>query len=217
MTQTRPAGDCTTAPLPNFRRVLVADQAATVLFALDGGAIGAAAGLDVFGVVVVACVSALGGGAIRDLLTGHVPPAAVHDLRYLTLSLLGGLVAIASYRTAFDVAWEPVVALDAAGLALFAVVGALMTLDRGLSVVSAALIGTITAVGGGVMRDIIINRVPVALNADVYATAALLAATMTAVGVSRGYRRSTVAVVAGLTCFTLRMTTHHFGWSLPTL
>lgn len=193
-----------------------ADLAATALFALEGAVVGAASGLDVFGVLVVACVSALGGGTLRDLLIGAVPTASVDDVRYVTVSLLGGLTAFATYRLAFDTSSEPVVLLDAAGLSLFAVVGATKAHDFSLPAFSAALIGTVTAVGGGVMRDLLVGRVPSVLREDVYATAALLGAGIVAAGLARGLDRTRVAVLGGIACFALRVLAHRYGWNLPT-
>lgn len=193
-----------------------ADLAATALFAFEGAVIAAGAGLDVFGVLVVACVSALGGGTVRDLLIGAVPTASVSDVRYVTVSIVGGVIAFLTFRGVANNELVALVTLDAAGLALFAVVGATKAMDRNLPVLSAALVGTVTAVGGGMMRDVLVGRVPVVLREDVYATSALLGALVVAVGLSRGADRTRVAVAGGICCFALRMVSHHYGWSLPT-
>ncbi|MEZ5239799.1 MAG: TRIC cation channel family protein [Microthrixaceae bacterium] len=144
-------------------RVTTADLAATALFALEGAAVGVAAELDLFGVLVVACVSALGGGTLRDLLIGAVPTASVRDVRYVVVSVLGGAVTFLFFSSGLDAASEVLVLLDSAGLALFAVVGATKAHDFGLPALSAALVGTVTAVGGGAMRDVLVDRVPLVL------------------------------------------------------
>lgn len=196
--------------------VTTADLAATALFALEGAAVGVAAELDLFGVLVVACVSALGGGTLRDLLIGAVPTASVRDVRYVVVSVLGGAVTFLFFSSGLDAASEVLVLLDSAGLALFAVVGATKAHDFGLPALSAALVGTVTAVGGGAMRDVLVDRVPLVLREDVYATAALLGAAIVAWGLARGHDRGRVAVVGGFACFVLRMVAQHYGWSLPT-
>ncbi len=212
-------GDTTTAnhgTLLRSRGITAADLAATALFGFEGAAVGAAADLDVFGILVVACVSALGGGTIRDLLIGDVPTASVSDVRYVIVSTIGGALAFGTHRLFFAYEWESVVVLDAAGLALFAVVGAVKAIDSRLPALSAALVGTVTAVGGGVMRDLLVDRVPIVLREDVYATVALLGAAIVAFGLARGLDRTRVAVVGGLACFVLRLAAYHFGWNLPT-
>lgn len=198
------------------RGITLADLAATALFAMEGAAVGAAADLDLFGILVVACVSALGGGTLRDLLIGDVPTASVNDVRYVIVATMGGLIAFLTYRAVMVNGWQIVVTLDAAGLALFAVVGSTKASDTGLHAVSAALVGTITAVGGGVMRDLLVGRVPLVLREDVYATAALLGSAIVAVGLSLGLNRKRVAIAGGLACFALRMMAHRYGWNLPT-
>lgn len=196
--------------------ITVADLAATTLFAFEGAAVATLVDLDLFGVLVVACVSALGGGTLRDLLIGDVPTASVNDVRYVIVSTVGGVVAFAIYRAGLDADSQLLVVLDAAGLALFAVVGATKASDRGLPVLSVALVGTVTAVGGGMMRDLLVDRVPLVLREDVYATAALLGAAIVAVGLSRGMDRTRVAALGGVACFVLRLVAHHYGWNLPT-
>ncbi len=204
-------------PRSTHRGLTASDLAATALFAFEGAAIAAGARLDLFGVLVVACVSALGGGTARDLLIGDVPTASVRDVRYVVVSTIGGVLAFGTYRAVIHDDLQFLVVLDAAGLSLFAVVGAMKAFDRKLPVLSAALVGTVTAVGGGVMRDLLIGRVPVVLREDVYATAALIGALIVAVGLSRGHDRTHVAIVGGLACFIVRILAHHYGWNLPTV
>ena len=204
------------SPRSRITGLTASDLAATALFAFEGAVIASGARLDLFGVLVVACVSALGGGTARDLLIGDVPTASVRDVRYVVVSTIGGLLAFGAYRAVVHNEWELLVVLDAAGLALFAVVGAMKAFDRHLPVLSAALVGTVTAVGGRMMRDLLIDRVPVVLRDDVYATAALAGSLIVAVGLSRGHDRTRVAIAGGLACFILRILAHHFGWNLPT-
>lgn len=198
------------------RGITLGDLAATALFAMEGAAVGAAYDLDLFGILVVACVSALGGGTLRDLLIGDVPTASVDDVRYVIVATIGGLIAFVTYRAVAVSSWQIIVTLDAAGLALFAVVGTTKASDSGLHAISAALVGTVTAVGGGVMRDLLVGRTPLVLREDVYATAALLGSVIVAVGLSLGIDRKRTAIAGGLACFALRMLAHHYGWNLPT-
>ena len=140
--------------------MIVADLVATFLFALQGGATAAAAGLDVFGILVVAFVVALGGGVVRDVLIGDVPPAAFRSTIYPVVAFVGGAAAALLYGVVREIPPLTLGSLDAAGLALFAVVGAAKAPDHGMNPLLAALLGTLSAVGGGVPRDILLGHVP---------------------------------------------------------
>jgi uncharacterized membrane protein YeiH len=134
---------------------------------------GIEARLDLFGVLVLSFVTALGGGIVRDLLIGAAPPAAIRDWRYATIAFSGGALAFLLYQVVRQVPHPVLMALDAAGLALFAVAGTAKALDFHLNALSVALMGTITGAGGGVVRDIFLVQVPAVLQVEIYATAAL--------------------------------------------
>ncbi|MFT8420239.1 MAG: TRIC cation channel family protein, partial [Gluconacetobacter sp.] len=157
--------------------VLVADLTGTLVFAAEGAMVASARHLDLFGIMVLACVVALGGGMIRDVLIGAVPPSAIRDWRYPALAFLTGLMVFLLPPALRLAPGGSVLAiLDAAGLSLFAVAGAEKALSRGVGALGAALMGMVTAVGGGVMRDLLLARVPLILVSDIYATAALAGA-----------------------------------------
>jgi uncharacterized membrane protein YeiH len=200
----------------NDRKLLRAvDLAATLLFAVEGAAVGGAAHLDIFGVVVVACVSALGGGVIRDLLIGATPPAALTDPFYIPLAVAAGLATFVFYQPVGQIPAWLLTGLDAAGLGLFCTAGALKATDYGLRAVSAAFMGTLTAVGGGALRDVILNRIPAVLRVDVYAVAALLGATIVVIGVQRHLPKTPVVLAGGIACFALRVLAAWQHWQLP--
>ena len=150
---------------------LVLDVVGVFVFALSGALLGVRQGLDLFGVLVLAWVAGLGGGIIRDLFLGITPPVAVSDWRLLAAAVLAGLIVFLLHGTwqdvaarAPDVRWHRVPyavrLLDAAGLALFAVSGALVSLSADAGALASILIGGITAIGGGLLRDILAGRVP---------------------------------------------------------
>lgn len=195
----------------------VADLSATLLFALEGGLVGIAVGLDPVGILVVCFVSALGGGLIRDVLTNALPPAAVRDWHYAVIVIAAALLVWTGHALLLHVPVSLVVALDAAGLALAAIAGTEKALDRGIHALPAVFLGTVSGVGGGMIRDIIINRVPRVLHTDVYASAACLAALIVVLGRLAGWPARMTAVAAGVACFTLRLLAYHFGWALPHL
>ncbi|MFC6645354.1 trimeric intracellular cation channel family protein [Granulicella cerasi] len=205
-------------PFKRFRPtqvLLVFDLLATLLVALEGSSAGVLAHLDFFGVLVIAFISALGGGIVRDLLIGATPPNAIRDWRYGAIALLGGGITLISFQTVQTVPHHLLVTLDAAGLALFAVAGADKAIEYGVSPLSAVLMGATTGCGGGVIRDLLLNRIPAILHSDVYATAALAGAIVTVVSLRFRLPRGWAMAAGAVICFTLRMMAVTFGWSLP--
>jgi uncharacterized membrane protein YeiH len=210
--------------------LVVLDLLGTFVFALSGAAAGVRRQLDLFGVLVVAFAAANAGGITRDLLIGAIPPAGISDWRYITVSALAGLLAFAwtwfrapSTFAARIAAWPRIVdrlthfglVLDAAGLSLFAVSGALKALAYHLAPVAAILLGVMTGVGGGALRDLLVTEVPTVLRAELYAVAALAGAVVVVVGRQLGVATPIVGVTGALLCFTLRILAIRRGWRLP--
>jgi uncharacterized membrane protein YeiH len=195
--------------------VLVADLAGTAVFAAEGAITAMQSGLDLLGVMVLSFVVALGGGVIRDLLIGATPPNAVRDWRYPALAFLTGLLTFIFHAEARNLSAPLLMALDAAGLALFAVAGAQKALSYGIGSFISTLMGTITGVGGGVVRDILLARVPMVLVADIYASAAFVGGVVLVVGRRFGLSPMAAALLSGVACFTLRVASVTYGWQLP--
>src|SRR4051812_19497871 len=161
--------------------VLVIDIVGTFVFALSGAAAGIKRELDLLGVLVLSFAAATAGGVARDVLIGAVPPAALSDWRYLATALIAGSITFSWYRLV-ERLQNPVLFFDALGLALFAVSGAQKALAFGLSPIMAALLGMLTGIGGGMLRDILLSEVPAVLRSDLYAVAALAGAAVVVVG-----------------------------------
>jgi uncharacterized membrane protein YeiH len=147
-------------PPKTERLLLVVDLAGTFVFAIEGASAAIRSGLDLFGVLVLSFVTALVGGVIRDLLIGAVPPQAIRDWRYAATAFIAGAATFLLYRLVQQIPPSALIALDAAGLALFAVAGAEKALDYEINPFIAMLMGTITGVGGGTVRDILLAQVP---------------------------------------------------------
>lgn len=195
--------------------LLSLDLAGTFAFAL-GGALAAirAARLDVFGVLTLGMVTALGGGIVRDILIGALPPATFSDWRYLLTAALGSLVAfLFAWRLEAD-SW-PVITFDAMGLSLFAVTGATKALTFGVGPAQAILLGVITAVGGGTLRDALLGRVAVVLTSGLYAIPAMLAATVVVAADRFGVYGLPAALWAAAVCFAIRMVGVRLGLNAP--
>lgn len=194
--------------------VLVLDIAGTFAFGLSGAAAGIRRRLDLFGVLVLSFAAATAGGLARDLVIGAVPPVAISDLRYLLVALVAGLAVFSAHRVVRRFR-HIVVLLDAAGLALFAVTGAQKALAYNINPVAAALLGVLTGIGGGIMRDILVSKVPGVLRGEIYAVAALAGAGVVVIGDRLGLPAVWVAAAAMLLCFTLRLVAIRRRWQLP--
>src|SRR3954449_2537947 len=151
------------------------DLGGTFVFALSGATIAVKHRLDLFGVLVLSFAAGNSGGIARDVMMGAVPPAAMSDWRYVAVSILAGLLMFFWHR-AISRLRSPVMVFDAAGLALFAVSGASKALAFHAGPVAAVLLGMLTAVGGGIVRDVLVREIPAVLQTELYAVAALLGA-----------------------------------------
>jgi uncharacterized membrane protein YeiH len=194
--------------------VLALDLFGTFVFALSGAMAGVRHRLDLFGVLVLSFAAATAGGITRDLLIGAVPPASIADWRYIVVPLLAGLATFWWHPTVRR--WQsPVLVFDAAGLGLFAVAGALKALAYQLNPLAAVLLGVVTAIGGGVVRDVLVAEVPTVLHAELYAVAALAGAAVAVGGQLLRLPSTPLAIVGAVLCFGLRLLAIRRGWGLP--
>ncbi len=194
--------------------LLALDLIGTFVFALSGAASGVKSKLDVFGLAVLAFVAGNAGGVTRDLLIGAVPPAAINDWRYVAVSLLAAAVTFAWYPGVRRLG-PIVLLLDAAGLGLFAVAGTQKALAFGVNPLASALLGMLTGIGGGVLRDLLVNEIPVVLRADFYALAALAGAGVVVGGHLLHWPPTATTITGALLCFGIRLLAIRRGWNLP--
>jgi uncharacterized membrane protein YeiH len=148
------------------------------------------------------------------VLIGAVPPAAIANWSYVGISILAGLVVFFWYPVIARLN-NPVLWFDAVGLAFFAVAGTQKALVHGMNPAMAALLGMLTGIGGGMLRDILITDIPVVLRADLYALAPLAAAIVVAVGHMLHISPIATTIIGGLICFALRYMAIRHGWHLP--
>ena len=194
--------------------VLVLDLCGTFVFALSGAMVGIRQRFDVFGVLVLSFAAANFGGIIRDLLIGAVPPPGISDWRYIAVPVLAGL-AMFLWGPSLN-RWRNFVQIfDAGGLALFAVSGAQKALDFHLGPVTAMLLGMLTGIGGGMVRDMLAAEVPSVLRGDVYALAALAGAAVVVVGRVLHLPGTAVTLAGAALCFAIRFVAIQRGWQLP--
>jgi uncharacterized membrane protein YeiH len=190
------------------------DLAGTFAFAISGAVAARQKKLDLFGIIAIAYMVACGGGIVRDLCIGAIPPAGLADWRYLALALIASLLVIAAYPLMQRLA-HPVQMFDALGLSFFAVFGAHKALEYGHEVQVAIVLGVVSAVGGGAMRDIVLNRTPLILRKEIYASAALVGALSQVAGERLQLSMEGVPWFGIVACFLLRYLSMRYYWNLP--
>ncbi len=195
--------------------LLALDLVGVFAFALNGGLVAIrTTRVDLVGVVSLAMITALGGGILRDLLLDDLPPETFTDWRYLAIASGAGLLAffvsprLAKFTTMIG-------ALDAAGLGLFAVTGAIKALELGVGSPQAIILGALTGVGGGTVRDVLLGQVPSVLRSGLYAIPALIAAGVTVVGWQAGIAGLATGITAAVICFVVRMIGIRYDLNAP--
>src|SRR3982750_1890786 len=194
--------------------LVVFDLGGTFVFALSGATAAVKHRLDLFGVLVLSFAAGNSGGIARDVMIGAVPPAAISDWRYVAVSILAGLITFYWYRIINRLS-SPVLVFDAAGLALFAVSGAGKALAFDIGPLGAMLLGMLTGIGGGIVRDVLVREIPTVLRTELYAVAALIGAAVVVIGRMLNLSPSAAAITGAAVCFVLRFMAMRRGWHLP--
>jgi uncharacterized membrane protein YeiH len=194
--------------------LIVVDLIGTAAFALSGALVGVRRKLDLFGVLVLSFVAATAGGIARDVLIGAVPPEAIRNWRYIAVAFVAGVATFLWYPV-INRLHDAVLVFDAAGLALFAVSGTEKALAYGLNPLMAALLGMLTGIGGGMVRDILSAQIPVVLHSDVYAIAGLAGAAVVVIGHTVHLPATATTLTGASLCFFLRLTAMRRHWRIP--
>lgn len=194
--------------------LVVFDLTGIFVFAISGALVAVRKELDLFGVLVLAGTTGLGGGFLRDVLIDATPPAALVDWRYLLVPAAAGLITFVHHPALGRL--EPYVnVFDAFGLSLFCVTGAIKAMEYGLGPAPAALMGMVTGIGGGIARDMLAGRVPVIFRGELYATPALAGAAVAATLHQLEQPIGVVAVSGGALCLIWRLLALRRNWQAP--
>jgi uncharacterized membrane protein YeiH len=199
---------------PSVLLIRALDLIGTLVFAMSGAARGVQRSMDLFGVLVLAFVTAVSGGITRDILIGAVPPESIASWNNLALAVLGGLLVFLFARL-FDRLQHPVLLFDAIGLGLFAVAGTQKALDYGVNWPMAAILGMVSGIGGGIMRDVLTAQMPNVFLSDIYAVAALAGSLVVVGGDAIGLPPVAVGWAGVALCVFLRLMALYRGWRLP--
>jgi uncharacterized membrane protein YeiH len=195
--------------------LLAFDLAGTFVFAVNGAITGLkAARLDIVGMVTLGMVTALGGGIVRDVLIGALPPATFRYWPYLAIAAGGALIAFFFSRMLRRFIL-PIELLDAVGLSVFCVTGATKSLEYGLGAAPAVILGAVTGAGGGTIRDVLVRRVPTVLTSGLYAIPALVGAAIAVTAVRTGVYGVPAALGAALACFLIRAAGIRYNLNAP--
>ena len=194
--------------------LVVLDLVGIFVFAISGALVAVRKGFDLFAVLVLAGVTGLGGGFLRDVLIDATPPAALADWRYLLVPVAAGAITF-GFHPAVGRMERVVNVFDAFGLALFCVTGALKATAFGLGPLPAALMGMVTATGGGMARDVLAGRVPIVFRGELYATPALAGALIAVLGERWDQPMGVVVPLAAATCLMWRLLAMWRGWQAP--
>jgi uncharacterized membrane protein YeiH len=186
----------------------------TFVFALSGGLLGVQKKFDLFGVLFLSFVVAVAGGILRDLLIGAVPPVAIREAHYFLIAVVGGAATFFWYPKVSS-RQRQIQLLDMVGLALFAVTGAQKAIDYGINPLMAAILGMLTGIGGGMVRDVLAGEVPFVLRSDLYAIAALAAGAVVAAGHVIGAPPLYAMLLGAAVCILLRLMAIYRGWRAP--
>jgi len=186
----------------------------TFAFVLSGAILAVRKQMDLFGVLVLSVATGLGGGIMRDIILGHTPPATLTDWRYLAAAGLAGLLVFVWYSRVIHHG-RFIIAFDAVGLSIFTVTGTTIAISAGLSPAPAVLLGMLTGVGGGVLRDVLGAEVPLIFRSEIYAVASILGAVIIILASQTGLSGIPAETIAAIATFGLRMISVRKGWRIP--
>lgn len=183
-------------------------------FALSGALVGVRKNLDLLGVIVVGTATGIGGGIIRDLIIGVHPPVSFTHWPYWSAAVFGSL-GVFFFHPRLQKIRRLEIVFDAFGLGIFSAYGAAVAAASGLDPVTSVFVGTVTAIGGGIVRDVLVNDVPGLLTRELYAVSALLGATIATVITVFTGALIWASVTGGIAATALRLASYSRGWHLP--
>ncbi|HEY5673529.1 MAG TPA: trimeric intracellular cation channel family protein [Malonomonas sp.] len=190
------------------------DLIGTAAFAASGAIAGIRRGMDLFGVLVLGMVTAIGGGTLRDLLLGDLPPFCLQNEIYLWLPVSVALLVFFSHRLLQKLE-NPLLYFDAIGLGTFVVIGTSKALSLGTGPFGAVLMGIMTGTAGGVIRDVLCNEIPLIMRREIYASACLLGGTLLVLLRYFNAPHELSLLLAAGSVILLRLLAIHYNWSLP--
>ena len=194
----------------------IADIVGIAAFALSGFWVAVEEKLDLLGVFIASFLTALGGGIIRDVIVGRLPYSFIHSIPSLLVILVILIAFLLRLKDNKDFQNRSIFILsDSMGLVSFSISGALVGLESGLEFFGVILLSLITAVGGGVLRDILLNRVPLILKSDIYGSIAIITGSIIYIFDLFNLLNNFIIISVFILSLLLRLTAYYKNWHLP--
>ena len=190
------------------------DLTGTAAFAISGAIAGVRKDSDIYGVIVLGCVTAVGGGTLRDILVGRIPPFIFQDYNYLTLSILAS-ITVFFFHKFFEQRYDILLIMDALGLGVFTIIGLSIGLDYKIGYLGAIMMGVMTGTAGGMIRDVLLGEIPLVLQKTVYASACLAGGILFIILFKIGLDKNINLFISATTVFVIRMLAIKLNWNLP--
>jgi len=195
--------------------ILVLDLFGTMAFAVTGAFKAIEHKADIVGIIILATITGVAGGTIRDIVIGHFPPHSISDPNYVIITVVTGIAIFFLYPK-MQKHWDLFLKFDALGLGVFTAIGATFAYQEfGMNFLAMALAGMVTAVGGGILRDMFVNEIPMVFVKELYASASFLGVVIFYLLLSTGFKLETVAIVSIIVTTILRLVAMKYNWNLP--
>lgn len=191
------------------------DMFGTAVFAISGVLLASKLRMDPFGIIVLATVTAIGGGTIRDMAIGASPVFWIHQTEYIWVIIITCLLALLLIRHPRRLPWYVLPVFDALGLAVFVAIGVDKSLNYGASPMVAVIMGVITGCGGGIIRDVLAREVPMIFRTEIYATACILGGTVHTLLIAANFSVDMASMIGIMTTLLIRLAAIKWHLSLP--
>ncbi len=195
--------------------IYLLDLFGTAVFAISGVLLAAKHKFDPFGMIVLASVTAIGGGTIRDMALGATPVFWIHNTLYIWIILLSCCLSLLLIRKPNALPWYCLPVADAIGLAVFMSIGVEKALNYGADPIVAVIMGVLTGCGGGVIRDVLTKSIPMVLRAEVYATACIVGGVVHTLALAIAVPSDMATLLGVFTTLLIRLAAIRWQLSLP--
>jgi len=201
--------------LPVQATVLVLDLFGTMAFAVTGAFKAIEHKADIVGIIILATITGVAGGTIRDMIMGHFPPHSISDPYYVIITVTTGFVIFFLYQK-MQKHWNLFLKFDAIGLGVFTAIGATFAYEvYGMNFLAIAMAGMVTAVGGGILRDMFVNEIPMVFVKELYASASFLGVLVFYISLSIDSNLEIATIASIVVTTALRLVAMKYNWNLP--
>ena len=195
--------------------IQILDLFGTMAFAVTGAFKAIEHKSDIVGIIILSTITGVAGGVIRDIIFGKFPPTVVINPLYLVVTVVTGIVIFILYPS-IKIHWNLFLKFDAVGLGVFTIIGASIAYNNiGLNFLTMAFAGVLTAVGGGILRDVFVNEVPLVFVKELYASTSFIGVIILFVMLVMGINLYTATIPSILAVTSIRLLAMKYNWNLP--